>query len=68
MITAKHTYRGVGYQPADHEQASAATFEHVYRGKRYQASLKHEARPQDSDVQLRYRGKVYQHRKAEASQ
>ncbi len=67
MLTEQRVYRGVQYKSTEHEQASTELVEHVYRGKRYQASLKHEVLPADTQVKLRYRGKVYQHRQSVAS-
>ena len=67
MLTEQCTYRGVHYKSSEHEKASSSLVEHVYRGKRYQAPLKHEALVSDPEVKLRYRGKVYQHRRNVAS-
>ena len=68
MITAKRTYRGVAYLSTEHELASSNSVEHIYRGKRYQAPLKHEAALADPSVKLNYRGKAYQHRQNAASE
>jgi len=67
MITKQHTYRGVSYQPADHEKASVSSVEHIYRGKRYSAPLRHQPSEQNEGVELHYRGNVYRHRKQDAS-
>ncbi len=63
MINQQHTYRGVAYAPKEHEKASSAFVEHIYRGKRYQAPLRHESTDQDENIELHYRGSVYKHRK-----
>ena len=60
-------YRGVSYDPAQHEQLSNAPVDHIYRGHHYNAATRHEAAPVDPDVLLAYRGHVYHHRQAEAS-
>ncbi len=62
MTTQQRTYRGVTYSPAEHEEASSALFEHVYRGNRYESPLKHEAQPVNESVELHYRGSIYHHR------
>ncbi|HGY5531747.1 MAG: DUF4278 domain-containing protein [Prochlorococcus sp.] len=67
MTTQERTYRGIAYKAADHEQLSSSNVEHIYRGHRYEAPLKHEAVPADTKVELNYRGKVYQHRKNDAT-
>ena len=67
MTTAQRTYRGISYSPTEHERASNAYVEHIYRGKRYEAPLKHEAAQSDETVELHYRGSVYTHRQNQAS-
>ncbi len=67
MITEERTYRGVSYKSNDHENLSKNSVEHVYRGKRYQAPLKHEPSNSESKVELHYRGSVYKQRQSEAS-
>ncbi len=67
MTTAFRTYRGATYRPTKHEQASSSYVEHVYRGKKYQAPLNHEAAPINESVELHYRGSVYHHRQKDAS-
>ncbi|MEC9451950.1 MAG: DUF4278 domain-containing protein [Cyanobacteriota bacterium] len=67
MTTQERTYRGVTYQTANHEQPSKSAVEHVYRGQRYEAPLKHDARPADTEVELNYRGQVYHHRQNDAA-
>lgn len=67
MTTKERTYRGISYKPTAHEHASSSFVEHVYRGKRYQAPLNHEAVKPDENIELHYRGSVYHHRKLEAS-
>ena len=59
--------RGVSYSNANREQVSDKVVDHSYRGQHYSASLRHEAAPVDTQVQLQYRGQVYQHRQAEAA-
>jgi hypothetical protein len=60
-------YRGVSYDPAQHEQLSAAPVDHVYRGHHYDAAPRHEVAPSDAEVELTYRGHAYHHRQAEAA-
>ena len=67
MITKQHTYRGVPYQPADHEKASPSFVEHIYRGKRYNAPLQHKMSEPDENIELNYRGSIYRHRKQQAN-
>jgi len=67
MTTAQRTYRGIGYEPSNHENASSTFVEHIYRGKKYSAPLKHEARQDDPGLELNYRGKVYHHRQNAAA-
>ena len=66
MTTQLRTYRGVAYDPSQHEQASDTSVTHTYRGLNYDAPLRHEAAALDSKVELHYRGSVYHHRQAEA--
>ena len=63
MTITDRTYRGVAYKASDHERASDSYVEHVYRGKRYEAPLKHAAAEPNKNVELHYRGSVYHHRK-----
>ena len=67
MTTQERTYRGVTYKTADHEQPSNSAVKHVYRGQPYEAPLKHDARPADTEVELNYRGQVYHHRQNDAA-
>ncbi|HGY5535783.1 MAG: DUF4278 domain-containing protein [Prochlorococcus sp.] len=67
MTTQERTYRGIAYKAADHEQLSSSNVDHVYRGHRYEAPLKHDAAPTDTSVELNYRGKVYHQRKNDAA-
>lgn len=67
MTTAERTYRGVNYSPNQHERVSSTFVEHVYRGKRYEAPLKHEPTAPNQNVELNYRGTVYNHRQKAAS-
>ncbi len=66
MTTAKLLYRGVPYDASQHEHPSAQPVDHVYRGQHYEAPLKHEPAPMDSELELLYRGHAYHHR-AEAA-
>ena len=68
MTMTKLQYRGVSYDNATHEQPSPQPVDHAYRGHHYEAPLRHEAAPVDAEVELQYRGHVYHHRQAEASQ
>jgi len=68
MTTKQRTYRGVAYKTTSHEQLNANNVEHVYRGHRYEAPLKHEAAASDKKVELSYRGSVYQQRQNAASE
>jgi hypothetical protein len=61
MTTQLRTYRGVAYDPSQHEQASSTSVPHTYRGLNYEAPLRHEASVQDPKVELHYRGSVYHH-------
>lgn len=61
-------YRGVSYDPANHEQATRSAVVHVYRGQRFNAPLRHEAAPADLSLELHYRGHVYHQRHAAPSQ
>ncbi|MBD1195432.1 DUF4278 domain-containing protein [Vulcanococcus sp. Clear-D1] len=64
----KLQYRGVSYDNASHEQPSPQPVDHAYRGQHYDAPLRHEAAPVDTEVELQYRGHAYHHRQAEAAQ
>ena len=66
MTTQLRTYRGVAYDPSQHEEASPNSVSHTYRGLRYEAPLRHEAATQDPEVELHYRGSTYHHRQTEA--
>ena len=65
MKTQERTYRGVTYNPADHERLSHASVDHTYRGRHYDAPLSH-APAAESTVELHYRGSIYQHRREQA--
>lgn len=65
MTTQQRTYRGVSYDPSQHEQTSSTQVEHTYRGLHYSASLRHEAAIPDPTVELHYRGSTYHHRQQE---
>jgi hypothetical protein len=67
MSTAKFCYRGVAYSPAQHESRPPEPVEHVYRGQRYMAPLRHAEVQADPELELHYRGSVYHHRVAEAA-
>lgn len=54
-------YRGVSYDPRNHEQLSADPVEHIYRGRRYSAPPRHLAAPVNSQAELHYRGIAYHH-------
>ena len=41
MKTQERTYRGIPYNPADHERLSHASVDHTYRGRHYDAPLSH---------------------------
>ncbi len=60
-------YRGITYNPSEHELASANYVEHVYRGKKYTAPLNHKSVKPVQEVKLLYRGSVYEHRQKDAS-
>ncbi len=66
MKTAQRTYRGVVYDSTKHESMSNACVDHVYRGKHYQAPLNHEAVQPKENLELHYRGSVYQQRQQDA--
>ena len=63
----KLQYRGVSYSNDNREQVSNQAVDHSYRGQHYSAPLRHEAAPVYTQVELQYRGHVYQHRQAEAA-
>jgi hypothetical protein len=60
-------YRGVSYDPAQHEKLSDAPVDHVYRGRHFDAATRHEAAPVNTEAELHYRGTVYHHNQAEAA-
>ncbi|MEB3184524.1 MAG: DUF4278 domain-containing protein [Cyanobacteriota bacterium] len=60
-------YRGVSYDPAQHEKLSDKPVDHVYRGRHYEAATRHDVAPVDTEVELHYRGSVYHHRQAQAA-
>lgn len=66
--TSQLRYRGVAYDANQHEHPSPQPVEHVYRGRHFEAPLKHEAAEVDPALELHYRGHVYHHRAAEAAQ
>lgn len=65
MSTVQHTYRGIAYDPAQHERLSSQQVDHTYRGNHYEAPLQHQVADQNT-VELHYRGSVYQHRQQQA--
>ena len=65
MTTQQRTYRGIAYDPAQHERLSPASVDHTYRGLHYDAPLSHPAAA-ESTVELHYRGSVYHHRREQA--
>jgi len=65
MTTTQRTYRGIPYDPAQHERLSPARVDHTYRGQHYDAPLCHTAAV-GSTVELHYRGSVYRHRREQA--
>jgi hypothetical protein len=65
MTTLLRTYRGIAYDPAQHEQLSDSRVEHTYRGSHYEAPLHHHP-AESATVELHYRGSVYQHRQHQA--
>lgn len=67
MTATRLQYRGVPYDPRQHEQPSDEPVEHVYRGQHFAAPLRHAASPLDPSVELHYRGHVYHHRVEEAA-
>ncbi len=67
MTTAQRTYRGIAYNPSEHECASNKFMDHIYRGNHYQAPLKHDPSQANEKVELHYRGSVYHHRQKVAS-
>ncbi len=67
MTTLDRTYRGISYDSTNHERASRSYVEHIYRGKKYQAPLNHDAALNSETAVLHYRGSVYQLRRKEAA-
>lgn len=65
MTRTQRTYRGITYDPAQHERLSQAKVDHTYRGQHYEAPLSHAAAA-ETTVELHYRGSIYQHRCAQA--
>jgi len=65
MTTLQRTYRGIAYDPAQHEQLSDQRVDHTYRGTHYEAPLRHQA-TENGSVELHYRGNVYRHRQQAA--
>ena len=61
-------YRGVSYDPTQHEKLSDTPVEHSYRGRHFDAAARHEAALANTEAELHYRGTVYHHRQAEAAQ
>lgn len=61
MSDSNLRYRGIPYDAEQHEHPSAEAVEHLYRGRRYSAPLRHEAAPVNTSVELRYRGTTYHH-------
>ena len=53
MTTLQRTYRGIAYDPAQHERLSPASVDHTYRGLHYDAPLSHPAAA-ESTVELHY--------------
>ena len=60
-------YRGVSYDPAQHERLSDTPVEHAYRGHHFEAATRHEPATTTADAELHYRGTVYHQRQAEAA-
>lgn len=54
-------YRGVSYDTADHVQPTSRPVDHVYRGRHYDAPLRHDPAPVDPSLDLHYRGHLYHH-------
>ena len=67
MTTTQRTYRGIPYDPAQHERLSQTKVDHTYRGQHYDAPLSHTAAA-ETTVELHYRGSVYRHRSEQARQ
>jgi len=65
MTTTQRTYRGIPYDPAQHERLSQTKVDHTYRGQHYDAPLSHTPAA-ETTVELHYRGSVYQHRREQA--
>ena len=61
MTTLQRTYRGIAYDPAQHERLSDQQVDHTYRGTHYESPLRHQA-GESGTVELHYRGNVYRHR------
>ena len=61
MTTLQRTYRGIAYDPAQHERLSDQKVDHTYRGTHYESPLRHQA-AESGTVELHYRGNVYRHR------
>ena len=52
MTTAQRTYRGIPYDPAQHERLSPASVDHTYRGQHYDAPLCHAAAAETTRVRV----------------
>jgi hypothetical protein len=64
-MTTPLRYRGVSYDPRNHEQLSDVPVGHIYRGQHYSCPLRHLPTAANSHVALHYRGIAYQHRPAD---
>ena len=52
MTTAQRTYRGIPYDPAQHERLSPERVDHTYRGQHYDAPLCHAAAAETTDENM----------------
>lgn len=66
-MTTPLRYRGVSYDPSQHERLSDVPVDHAYRGRHYDAATRHQAATAHTGAELHYRGTVYHHRSDEAA-
>ena len=65
-MTTPLRYRGISYDPRQHERLSDLPVEHIYRGHHYSSAPRHLAAASRSAAELHYRGVTYQHQQSQA--
>ena len=66
-MATKLRYRGINYDPSRHEKLSDRPVQHTYRGRHFDAAIRHEAAPVNTETELHYRGSAYRHHQAKAA-